>query len=52
MFELDFAEVKPNLFNFIIIGLMALVFIALAKYAVNTFDNSITRFFKPLVNAV
>lgn len=30
--ELDFAEVKPSLLNWAIIGLMAVTFIAFAKF--------------------
>lgn len=52
MFELDMSDVKPSVLNLVIVGLMAMVFIALAKYAVNTFDNPVTKFFQPLVNVV
>lgn len=31
----DFADVKPTVLNFVIVGAMAVVFIVLIKYALN-----------------
>ncbi len=52
MIGLDMSDVKPSLLSWILIGLMAVSFIAVTKYAVNTIDNSVTRFFRPVLNAV
>jgi hypothetical protein len=35
MFELDMADVKPSLLSWIVVGLMAVTFIAVAKWALN-----------------
>ena len=50
--QFDFAEIKPSLFNWIIVGLMAITFIALAKFVVTQYPNKVTDFFKPLVGSV
>jgi hypothetical protein len=50
--ELDFSDVKPSLLNWMIVGLMAITFIALAKFVVNHYSNPITDKFKSLVNSV
>ncbi|MCI0560076.1 MAG: hypothetical protein MN733_16425 [Nitrososphaera sp.] len=52
MFELDFSDVKPSVISWIVVGLMAISFIAVAKYAIATIDNPVTRFFRPVVAAV
>lgn len=51
MIKFSFGDVSPSVLNWFIVGLMAISFIALAKYAVNTLDNPITTFLKPIVNA-
>jgi len=52
MFELpEFSSVKPTVLNWMIVGLMAITFIAAAKFAVNHYDNAVSRKFKDLVNA-
>lgn len=52
MFELSFADVKPSVLNWLIVGLMALTFSAAAKFAVNHYSsNPIVSKFKDLVNA-
>lgn len=35
--NLDFADVKPSLFSWLIVGLMAVTFIVTAKYLVNRY---------------
>ena len=50
--ELDLADVKPSLVSFLVVGLMAIAFIALAKFAVNTVHNPITDLFRPIVDFV
>lgn len=50
MFRLDFSDVRPSVLNWFIVGLMAITFIAFAKYMVNKYDNAITSTFKPIVN--
>jgi hypothetical protein len=52
MFEFDFADVKPSVLNWLIIGIMAATFIALSKYVVNTYQNPVTNFFSPLFNSL
>jgi len=53
MIELpNFENVKPDLLNWIVVGLMALTFIAFAKFAVNHFQNPVMDKLKPLVNSV
>lgn len=52
MLELDLSDVKPSLFNWVIVGLMAVTFIAASKFVVNHYDNPITAKFKDLLNAV
>jgi hypothetical protein len=52
MLGFDFADVKPSVFNWIIIGLMAVTFIALMKFLVVHYPNPITNQIKPLVTSV
>jgi hypothetical protein len=35
MFELDMADVKPSLLSWVVVGLMAVTFIAVAKWVLN-----------------
>lgn len=35
LFDLDMADVKPSVLSWIVVGLMAVTFIAVMKYAVN-----------------
>ena len=52
MIELpDFASVRPTVLNWVIVGLMAITFIALMKFAVNRYDNPLLAKVKDLVNA-
>jgi len=48
--ELDFSSVRPSVMNWFIVGLMAISFIAFAKFAVGKYDNPVTRLFKPIVD--
>jgi len=50
MFKLDFADVKPSVANWFLIGLMALSFSIAAKYVVNRYDNQATRLVRDAVN--
>jgi len=52
MFSLDFADVKPSLVNWMIVGLMAITFITLAKFAVNHFDTPVLKPFKSVSSSV
>lgn len=52
MFKLDFADVRPSLTNWLIIGLMAVTFITAAKFAVAHWDNAFTKPFKETILAV
>lgn len=52
MFELNFSDVKPSILNWLIVGLMAITFIAFVKFVVLKYDNSVTRMFAPLIAAV
>jgi hypothetical protein len=52
MIGFDMSDVKPSITSFLIVGLMAIAFIGLSKVVVNQFDNPVSRFFRPLVNAV
>jgi len=49
MFEIDLSDVKPSLWNFVIIGLMATLFIVLLKTAVSSTENQFTKFLAPIV---
>ena len=49
--EFDFSDVKPSVFNWMVVGLLALTFIVMAKYVVNKWDNPATKVFKDFVNA-
>ena len=51
MFELDFSDVKPSVLNWVIVGLMAITFIAVAKYLVTKYDNPFTEFVRPLITS-
>lgn len=47
--NIDFAEVKPSLLNWAIVGLMAVLFIVFAKYILNRYPvTGLTE----LINAV
>lgn len=49
----NFANLKPSVMNWVLVGLMAITFIAAAKFAVNHYgDNPFIAKFKDLVNAV
>ena len=52
MFELDFSDVKPSVLNWIIVGLMAVTFIAVTKYLVTKYDNPVTEFVRPIFVSV
>lgn len=52
MFELNLSDVRPSVISFLVVGVMAITFIVLAKYVVNTYDNVVTDFFRDTVNAV
>lgn len=53
MFDLsDLADVKPSALSFLTVGIMAVIFIILFKYLVNTYDNPVTAFFRDTANAV
>ncbi len=52
MFSFDPADVKPSVLNWVIVGLLAITFIVFMKYAVNHFDNPVTRPIKEVVNSV
>lgn len=51
MFELNFSDVKPSVLNWLIVGLMAVTFIAFAKFVVNNYDNPLTNKLKNIINA-
>lgn len=38
--KIDFAEVKPSILNWAIVGLMAVLFIAFAKFVLNKYPVS------------
>ncbi len=50
--ELDLSDVKPSILNLITTGILAIVFIVLAKWLVNSMDNPVTNVFKDVINAV
>jgi hypothetical protein len=50
--EFDFSDVKPSLLNWLVVGLMAITFISLAKFLVNTYPNKLTTPFKDIINSV
>lgn len=50
MFEVS--GFRPNVLSFFTVGVMAVIFIILAKYLVNTYDNPITGLFKSSINSV
>ena len=52
MIGLDMSDVKPSIMSWVIVGLMAISFIALSKVAVAQFDNPVTRFFRPILSTV
>lgn len=52
MIGLDMSDVKPSIVSFLVVGLMAVAFIALAKFTVAQFDNPLTRFVRPIVAVV
>lgn len=47
--KFDFADVKPSVVNFLIVGMMAALFIVLAKYAANRWH---VPGLTPLVNMI
>lgn len=48
----NFANLKPSIMNWVLVGLMAITFIAAAKFAVNHYaDVPVIGKFKDLVNA-
>lgn len=49
---LEISGFKPNALSFITVGVMAVIFIILAKYLVNTYDNPVTAIFKSSINSV
>lgn len=51
MIKFSFGDVSPSVLNWFIVGLMAISFIAVSKWAVNTLDNPLTNFLKPIINA-
>ena len=50
MIRFSFGDVSPSVLNWLVVGLMAISFIAFSKWAVNHFENPVTEFFKPIVN--
>lgn len=52
MFKFDPADVSPNLYNWLIVGLMAISFILFFKFVVTTFNNPVTDRLKPVAGAV
>lgn len=52
MFDLDFADIKPSVLNWLLVGLMAASFIAAGKFAVNRWNNPATAFFRDFFNAL
>lgn len=50
MFEVS--GFKPNVLSFITVGVMAVIFIVLMKYLVNTYSNPVTDLFKSTINSV
>lgn len=50
--ELDLKDLKPSVFNWFMIGLMAVSFIVFWKWIVNQYPNSFTDLVKPFMNAV
>lgn len=45
----DFADVKPNIHNLLIVGIMAVIFIGLAKWGLNKYP---VKGLTELINAV
>lgn len=52
MFTFDFADVKPSVLNWFVVGMLAITFIVVAKFVVNKFDNPIVAPFKEVVSSV
>lgn len=52
MIGLDMSDIKPSVLSFLLVGLMAVAFIALSKFAVAQFDNPVTRFVRPIIAVV
>jgi hypothetical protein len=50
--ELDMNDIRPSLFSWVMVGLMAITFIFFAKYLVNQYNLFPLTFVKDVVNAV
>lgn len=48
----DFADVKPSVMNWVIVGLLAITFIVFMKFAVNKFDVPFLSSIREVVNSV
>ncbi len=52
MVDLDFADLKPSVLNWFLVGLMAMSFIVAVKFLIAKYPNPLTVFFRDFVNAV
>ena len=49
---LKLASINPTVLNWVMVGLMAVTFIVVLKFVVNTYPNPLTDNLKEVVNSV